>query len=63
MLLSVIKELITRYENLYPGVFLSTIKDNTQAAARWYKKTGSGERVDGVDSHIHKVALKDSLTL
>lgn len=63
MLLSVIKELLTRYENLYPGVFLSTVKDNTQAAARWYKKTGSGEWVDGIDSHIHKIALKDSLTL
>lgn len=63
MLLSVIKELITRYENLYPGVFLSTIKDNTQAASRWYKQTLSGDLVDGIDSHIHKIALKDSLTI
>ncbi|MDD3263232.1 MAG: VCBS repeat-containing protein [Candidatus Absconditabacteria bacterium] len=63
MLLSVIKELLKGYENLYPGVFLSAMKDNAQAAARWYKKTGSGVWLDGMDSHLHKIVLKDTLTL
>lgn len=63
MLLSVIKELLAKYDKLYPWVFLATMKDNAQAAARWYKKTGSGDWVDWIDSHIHKLLLKDSLAV
>jgi hypothetical protein len=63
MLLSFVKELITIYTNMYPGVFLSSIKDNAQAAARWYKKSANDELVDGIESHLHKLTLKDSLAL
>jgi hypothetical protein len=63
MLLSFVKELVTIYNNLYPWVFLSTIKDNGQAAARRYKKSATDELVDGIESHLHKLTLKDSLAL
>jgi hypothetical protein len=46
MLLTIIKELLKTYENLYPGVFLSAMKDNAQTAARWYRKTSEGVLVD-----------------
>jgi len=63
MLSSVIKELIKTYDSLYPGVFMSQMRDNTQAASRWYKKASDGSIVDAVDSHIGKVELKDSWVL
>lgn len=63
MLLSIIKELLKGYENLYPGVFLSAMKDNTKAAARWYKRTADWDLSEWIDSHLHKIVLKDSLSL
>jgi hypothetical protein len=63
MLSTVLKELVKNYDSLYPGVFLSQMRDNTQAASRWYKKTSSGALVDAVDSHIGKIVLKDSWIL
>ena len=63
MLSSVLKELVKWYDSLYPGVFLSQMRDNTEAASRWYKNTSDWSIVDAVDSHISKTSLKDSWVL
>ncbi|HCB52058.1 TPA: hypothetical protein DEP21_05880 [Patescibacteria group bacterium] len=63
MILTVMKELMKTYDNLYPGVFLSRIRDNIQAASRWYKVNGSGELIDNMDSHLQKLVIKDTLSI
>ncbi len=62
MLSTIIKEMVKGYDSLYPGVFSSQMRDNTQAASRWYKTTSWG-LVDAVDAHVGKIVLKDSWVL
>jgi hypothetical protein len=58
-----IDELTKSYDGLISTKLLTKIKDNVQAAARWYKQDASGKRLDDISSHSEKVLQQDNRLL
>lgn len=51
------------YDELISSKYLSKVRDNLDASARWYRKNSSWEVVDSIEGHYEKVTKQDAWLL